>query len=269
MHQAGKPKEIKNILETLEKESKKLKQDSNVIRLYERFLSFDDNIVRSIIQNFEFINEKDPVKSVQICLTGLTSSELLEKFTSAALGLAYRQAEVTRKSSKTIRINSKEFRKKFQIYRDQHDPIRTIESVTEEPDHHEAEKVKKHFPTFIWQLNLINVQQSRVTKAISDFYRTRGDIMSWANQGIIEEDVLQSFRERLYREYEDIFYEVIDEYDDNDRERQGRNILNKCNRVKQTLGSIEPPLHLVRGQYQILAQDEEVYWHPEYAPLSL
>ncbi|SER90967.1 ABC-three component system protein [Salisediminibacterium halotolerans] len=122
---------------------------------------------------------------------------------------------------------------------------------------------------FVEQLKLVSVGNSRIEKAISDYYKAFQQRSKWVRDELILIDELESYENRLIDEWERKF-EIIKE-DSGDEEsdiairKEGRGLFNwveQENNIQIRPKCDEP--YIIRGSYHMLSNQLKVGWHMQF-----
>lgn len=124
---------------------------------------------------------------------------------------------------------------------------------------------------FVHQLRAIELGQTRIEKAIIDYYRAFEQRSRWAREDLLVGGEVESYERRLIDEWERFAAAVTDELPKDAGEdylkRVGRNIFNWMElktdvRIRRNV--TEP--YVMRGSYHILANKPQpsVWWHPSF-----
>ncbi len=138
--------------------------------------------------------------------------------------------------------------------------------VPEQPD------ISQDNRRFVAQLKEIAVQNKRIEKAISDYYKAFEQRSRWAREDLLFSGEIEQYEKRLIDEWERYVLALQDEMsdsDDNELEYQkfGKKVL-KWMEQKADI-RIRPQVtepYVMRGSYHMLADQKlpRVHWHPKF-----
>jgi hypothetical protein len=123
--------------------------------------------------------------------------------------------------------------------------------------------------TFVRQLQLVGVSDSRVRRAVRDYLRAFTQRSRWANDNLLRPGELGKHERRLIEEWETRFEIMCDELGEQAAEE------NKIREAKAIYRWVEQearfPIRpgcdepfLTKGSYHLLADDLQVGWHPDF-----
>jgi hypothetical protein len=127
--------------------------------------------------------------------------------------------------------------------------------------------------TFVEQLRVLRLTESRIYHAILDYYRAFEQRSSWARESLLVSGEIEEYEDRLVEEWEryrEVVYESIAEGRSVDEcLRAGRELYRWAERDTGYLRIRErvTELYVVRGAFHILANGHpvpRVYWHPNF-----
>ncbi|MFC3898036.1 ABC-three component system protein [Lentzea rhizosphaerae] len=122
---------------------------------------------------------------------------------------------------------------------------------------------------YVRQLRLVNVGDSRIQQAVSDYLRAFTQRSRWLNDNLLRPGELGKYEKRLVEEWSSRFEEMREELGQEAAEeakvREARAIYRWVDhhaRFPIRPGCDEP--FVTKGSYQILADEQRVGWHPEF-----
>jgi hypothetical protein len=122
-------------------------------------------------------------------------------------------------------------------------------------------------PTFVRQLDLIDVPEEKKLEAVADYLRADYNRSRWIENEFIDEDVardfdgkLQTFWQTTQRKIE-IVHKAIPEAE------RGELVLGDCVARQELIRGVEPPDRTVSGTYHALSNRKELGWHPRWSDL--
>ena len=229
-----------------------------------RFLSHDDSICIAVIKRFEFLSEPCPLEPIKSKLRATLPDTSLDDFCSAAIGLAKDGVEKLIRAKTTPILDSAIFQKKFQAFVRKYDFSNLLNSTTAMPAEQQIEGIKFSRPLFVKQLEAVEASETLLASAISDFLRTTADKTKWAADGEIVEHSLDEMDGALVRRHGLIRDEIEDVQGSCSPQDRGRRLYRRCAELQLPLEGRTVPDYFVSGEYNCLAENCRLGWHPEF-----
>jgi hypothetical protein len=138
------------------------------------------------------------------------------------------------------------------------------------PLNEEEYELPPNTDAFIKQLELIMLSETRIHKAMSDYYRAYYQRSSWLDEGLIFHDELSSYEKKLIDEWERYFEIMKEDLEDAyltepKKVRAGKDLFNlidqQCNLFIRPRCT-EP--YVIRGSYHMLSNQLRVGWHLDF-----
>ncbi len=120
---------------------------------------------------------------------------------------------------------------------------------------------------YVRQLQLLNVTDPDLVRAVNDYLRAATDRTTWGERGDVLEPSFEEFEDRLERAWESQRKLVPIELPGRADEELGQALLARCTQLQARLQGMEVPTHFVPGSYHALAEELAVGWHPRFAEL--
>lgn len=122
---------------------------------------------------------------------------------------------------------------------------------------------------FAKQLRLINISESRVHRAVKNYYKAFEQRSRWVRESLLVDNDLELYDDKLIEEWEIRFDQAKDSLPKNPEEgdhiTSGKGVFGWAEAEAQIpIRSSCQELFITRGTYQILSNDLRVGWHPEY-----
>lgn len=122
---------------------------------------------------------------------------------------------------------------------------------------------------FAKQLRLINISESRVHRAVKNYYKASEQRSRWVRESLLVDNDLELYDDKLIEEWEIRFDQAKDSLPKNPEESDhitsGKGVFGWAEaEVQIPIRSSCQELFITRGTYQILSNDLRVGWHPEY-----
>ena len=228
------------------------------------FLSSDSDTLFQIISKFELRFDHDPVDPIRDILSITVPEAILDDCCAFAIGLAKETADNLIRAGAPATIASTTFRKEVRAFISKNNLMLYLPSFPDNPSTSSIEHTIGNQPVFVQQLNIVEMPHPQIMRAVSDLLRSAADKTTWAEKGLIANDSLEDFDQRLVRQYENRQIEVTDAHSELDPCAKGRLLYSFCASHDAKLDGREVPGHFVSGCYNDLADRRQVGWHPNF-----
>jgi hypothetical protein len=235
--------------------------------LIEKFLQGGDEVCLKVIRLFEVQIEQDPIDAIRQKLVVTLPEETLDQYCAAAIGIAKDDVEDLIRNKKAPILDAVAFRRKLRAFIRKHDFSKLLVSATGEPGPDQIALLRNSQPTFVRQLMAIEAKDALMAVAISDFLRATADKVTWADKGSIVESSLEELDESLVRHHTMTADELSDTHAHLDAPQRGRQLYRRCADLKMPLEGQTLPGYFVAGEFNCLADDRRVGWHPDHETL--
>lgn len=199
-------------------------------------------------------------------------SEYADELLTYMLGWVQNKVHEFTKQNKPAYISSQEYNDEL-VKETRFRNTRTILSaVSTKPNNSDTNIEVQRLDTYIKQLKLINLDETDVFQAASDFLRMKSETVAWAQKGIVADKSFDEYDATLKRMWklENANNNFLPFLDDTQR---GQNLYNKCNLqvMNYRLQGSDVPEFFGSGRLQKLANEPsdvpEIGWHPDYINL--
>ncbi len=233
-----------------------------------RFLDVPAAIRNQVIcKTSVFSNDTDPLQPLRDLLAPTVPDSSIDVICEAAIGMAQARADRLIREGRPALIDVTEFRKSFHAFVQQNNMPGYLASLSAAPPPADAKAVLTSRPVFVRQLQLIEATEAQQLRAVSDFMRTSGDKVKWAEAGFIYDDTFKGWEDSLLRRHEAFASEIKDLHSDRPEAMRGRLVYGRCSVLEVPLGSRTVPDYFTHGTFNDLADRRELGWHPEYEEL--
>jgi len=124
---------------------------------------------------------------------------------------------------------------------------------------------------FVHQLKLVAASDDRVVFAMRDYYRAFEQRSRWMREHLLLVGELTRYDGKLVEEWEQTYLSAKNEISpttaEDEKRKVGREILSKTEAVRLPVRPNVSEPFLVRGSFQMLADEVKVGWHPDYRDL--
>lgn len=169
-------------------------------------------------------------------------------------------------------ISSKDYRNALTLQIRACNTNAVLKAISLPPSHTEQSGEVARLDTYIRQLKLIEVDDTTLFEAASDFLRAKTDKIEWAQRGLVNEQSFEDYYDALYRTWVNQKYLMGLQYR-TDPISCGTAVYFKCrdDSKHQKLQGIETPPFFGSGTLQFLANNPadapKIGWHPQYIKL--
>ena len=195
------------------------------------------------------------------------ATELFESM----LGWVNERVHQQTKQNKPAYISSKDYRVALEQQIRSRDQKIILSAVSVQPEVNQTTAEVERHDTYIKQLELIDVDESYIFEAASDFLRTRSEKTAWAKKGLINGGSLTDYYDGLKRLWKD--QKLLSSVFVNDDIGKGKYLYGQClsNAINHRLLGRDVPSFFGSGSLQALANEPSdrptIGWHPRYIEL--
>lgn len=267
LHDANDAAKAALLLKKFKTKTFKGKKGVGVEPLITKFLDAGDEVCLKVIRLFELHTEKDPIDAIREKLLVTLPEESLDQFCAAAIGMAKTDVDSLIRKKKAPILDAVAFRRKLRAFIRKHDFSKLLVSAAGEPPQNQIADLLSRQPTFVRQLAAVEASDTLLTTAVSDFLRTMADKVAWADKGNIVDSSLDELDQSLVRHHTMTSDELADTHGHLDPPQWGRQLYRRCADLKMPLEAQTLPSYFVAGEYNCLADDRRVGWHPDHKSL--
>ncbi|MBB4231018.1 ABC-three component system protein [Rhizobium mongolense] len=267
LHDANDPAKAVALLKKLKTKSFRGKKGIGVEPLISKFLDAGEEACLKVIRLFELQSEEDPIDAIREKLLVTLPEESLEQFCAAAIGMAKTDVESLIRKKKAPILDAVAFRRKLRAFIRKHDFSKLLVPAADEPAQNQIADLLSRQPTFVRQLAAVEASENLMTMAVSDFLRAMADKVAWADNGSIVDSSLDELDQSLIRHHAMTSDELSDTHGHLDPPQRGRQLYRRCADLKMPLEGQTLPSYFVAGEYNCLADDRRVGWHPDHQTL--
>jgi hypothetical protein len=225
------------------------------------------------------------IKSMEIVIYNSTyDQDLIDKFGNQPippecqdilltymLGWVHQKVHELTKNHNPAYIAAAEFRAALRAQNRAIDLNKILSTVSTKPTQEAADNEVERLDTYIKQLQLIEVDQTDLFEAASDFLMMKKEKIEWADRGWVTEHSFEDYNDSLCRTWKD--QKTIIACNCKDPISDGKMLYAQCrlDSRKQKLQGCETPPFFGNGSLQGLANDPEdsprIGWHQQYIDL--
>lgn len=261
------PSDTARLVHDLAEQVDNLSRRPRCHRYIRQFLSTKPTTLAAIITNFRLRTDDDPLEAIREKFRLTVPEALLDTCSAFAIGSAKEAADKLIRSDTPAVIRAAEFQRTIRAYVSKNNLLRYLPSFATAPSTDVIDKALTDQPTFVQQLNLVQMPHSQVVRAISDLLLSASDKTDWAERGLVVEESLTEFDERLLRTHGLQKLEIDDIHSGLSPGAQGRLLYKRCVSSEAHLDGREVPTHFVPGCFNELADRMQLGWHPDFSSL--
>jgi hypothetical protein len=131
----------------------------------------------------------------------------------------------------------------------------------------DEEKEKEMLRTYVRQLELIDLDRTRILQAITDFLKASSDRTEWGLRGEIYTPSFDAFDAEIHQTWSNHSLVVDAKFSSDQAIPRGRSLFGVCMTHQLHLQGILPPQHFIRGCFHKLADTQALGWHPDFQTL--
>lgn len=233
-----------------------------------KFLQFEPTKRNALIKRFGLGSDyDDPVDALRKLLRATLDPDMVETCCEYAIGKAKETADALIRRGMPARIPCNTFQSEFKAFVRKHDLSGLLTSLDPSPDHEKITKKLAEAPTFVKQLQLVDMPTEQQLRAVSDYLQAIVNKTSWAESGHVYKSSFEEFDESLVRQHQNIYLELSDSDLSSSPKRLGRTLYARCGQTYAPLEGRVVPGHFVSGCFNDLADRQTLGWHPDFKTL--
>ena len=222
----------------------------------------------AIVSRFRIVStDADPVQPIRELLAPTVQPMLIDHLCQFAIGRAKETADRLIRNGQPAILDGDKFKEEFRSFVQRNNLPGYLTSLAPKPPLEEVESLLAIGPTFIRQLDLVNVSEDERVRAVSDFLRSSADKSSWAEAGLVFQQGLEEWDAELVSRQGLVCGEVSDVHGDKEACVRGRITYRQCAQMQAPLDGRVVPGHFVHGCLNSLADVKRIGWHPDYEKL--
>jgi len=231
-----------------------------------RVFEADPRVILQIIRNFELnCGTGSPTEDLHDAFSRLAimPAEQLENAIKFAVGWVKLAVDSQLEANEPATIKGEEFIAALTNFVFNRSNRTVLRSVADSPSDSEARN-ELLSRLFVQQLEIIGETDEEKLRAVRDWWRSKGDFISWIRNGDVDPDAIAAFSEELVRkwEHESTLLPLLTA--SLGESEQGCALYRSCARLSVPLDGLPVESHVVCGTYHDLADVLEVGWHPRY-----
>jgi hypothetical protein len=128
------------------------------------------------------------------------------------------------------------------------------------------EKEKERLRTYVRQLELIELDETRLLGSITDFLMSASERVEWAARGLVHPNSFDELDTSLREVWSNLSLVAEANFADKPIPR-GRSLLGHCMNHQVPVQGMTAPSYFLRGCFHRLADSKELGWHPDFVSL--
>jgi hypothetical protein len=238
---------------------------------YKKFISLTPEQRRTLLERVYIIDNRPLSMDLQIHLSeelwGHCERQYADQFLQYLEGWWLQRVVAGLDGNQSVTIKGIEIESELNDLRDQF----KSDSLPIHPEIQSANPDLAPFShwRFVKQLRLINISESRIKRAATNFYKASEQRSRWVRESLLVDDDLERYDDTLREEWGIRFDQAKDAIPSNSNDPE------KTNAGQKVYQWVEAEAHIpirpscqdhfiTRGSYQMLANQLRVGWHPEF-----
>lgn len=267
---AQSPEEINKCIEEVESLFESLETTHPIHSYLSHVLGYKDAF-RAIVGSFEFIvGSKTGSEEIHQVLSDiiLVPQHHVDYIHDELLGWITNYVIDRIAANKPAIISGKEYQKKFVVLFERVRARELIDFTKEyAADHKDVQEQFKEYPTYLKQLQIIDIEDHEQVSAVSDFLRRKVNADKWIESELIDEASAQEFEESLKSYWHSTIKKLSITEKSLKPEERGQLLYHDCKVRQATIGNQPVLSHFVRGTYHNLTNEKEIGWHESWNDL--
>ena len=231
-----------------------------------KVFSTDPNLVSEIVRHFEIgCGSGSPTADLRHAFARLQlmPPEQLDSAMKFATGWIKIKADLQLEASEPATITGEEFFSALTNYVFNRSTRTVLRSVAGIPSESET-RIEFLSRVFVRQLDIIDEPDEEKLSAVRDWWRSKGDCISWVRDGYIDPDAIGAFSRDLMRRWEHERGRLPLLRASLGESEQGQLLYRSCSCMRVPLDGLPVESHVVCGTYHDLADSLKVGWHPNF-----
>lgn len=267
LHQATTESDAAAVIAELTNRLKALKQKPATAPHVKELLeaATDDQV--ELAKKFKLITQTDPLDEIRQHFKLSLDPVIVDRVVAFAIGKAKNLSDQLLRSKKPAALLAGDFQKTIRDFI-RHTQLPTLELfATEPPDSTVVKGTFASRPTFIRQLELIEISENHMLNAVSDFLHASSSKAKWGCVGTLLPESLDQWNDTLCRRHNAIHQKGKITNSHLAATAQGAYVYWECLNLNVSLDSRAVPNYFVSGCFNDLADRKVLGWHPQFEAL--
>jgi hypothetical protein len=247
--------------------SKRAKLALTLAKFANAVLSTPDDILVPLIGNFELrCASGSPHGDFLAALAQQISFEEthIEVVAHQMLGWVKQKLELSLEKHQPAIVSRDEFFREMRAFIRKIAYQQILSSFASRPSSEQTKNEKLR--TYVRQLELIQLDETRILQAITDFLMSTADRVEWANRGLVHSSSFDELDTNLRQAWSN--HSVVCEAQfGNQPILRGKSLYGHCMNHQTLVQGMTAPGYFVPGCFHQLADSQIVGWHPEFISL--
>ncbi|MFN7921671.1 MAG: ABC-three component system protein [Bryobacteraceae bacterium] len=234
-----------------------------------RVFEADRAVITKIIKNFKICAAmRDPLGDLRPMMAVKWAPEAsTDILIQHAHGWLKEQTDRRLQERKPAIVSSDEFNEEMRRFLPRCDYRHMLVTMAgrPSPDQIQAERIR--IPTYVRQLELIQLEDEGTLEAINDYLRAASARTWLSEQGIVHEESFEDFKGALVSFWRNKQRQNNLTHPGHDTIQKGQLLLTDCALHDQRLQGLDIPRFLTCGSFHALADKPEIGWHPDFKNL--
>jgi hypothetical protein len=242
---------------------------SKTISDYINHLFSNEELFAEIIFQFKY-EQGDNAGYSEIDLKikdSLVPNEYIETYRNYMMGWIKKRIDDLISQGKPAQISRDEFIIEGEKYLRKLNKDGILKSVSITPTEKIIKNQIKQKPTYIRQLDYVNLEFDEKISAVTDFLMAETDRYHWIEKGFIHPKSAEEFENNLKLTWTNIKGGIIALHARLEPDRQGAAIYFKCKQHNAKIENHKLEPQFISGTYHLLADKPVLGWHPEWKEL--
>ncbi|HYI64546.1 MAG TPA: ABC-three component system protein [Allosphingosinicella sp.] len=268
LHAATTSADVAALVDTIKTRLAKLKDRPGCLDHLQPFLDASAEQQIAIVAHLVVESDAaDPVDALRALLTPMVHPEHIDLLCKAGIGLAKQDFDRLIQRGLAPVLDGDAFKHTYGAFLRRNLMPGLLTSLAPVPGDAELATIVSMRPTFIRQLEFIEVSGDDTLRAVSDYLRTSADKADWAERGLIFPGSLDDWDDSLIHRHSLVCGDITDLHGDKSPIVQGRLAYRQCASHQAPLEGRSVPSHFVHGSFNDLADRRRLGWHPHYETL--
>lgn len=232
----------------------------------ERFLDLPTEVKRYVIRHTEIINNDNDEYAPIYSHMGLGVSlkyPVVAQALRYVIGAAQTEARALMRAGQPAMLSADKFKNELQGFIQRTNMQHLLPSA-DPPDAQSVEHNLSSRPTFVRQLELINLSRDEQIAAVADFLRASTTKSIWAEDGLVLASSLERWDSALTSAHASYCLRVKVEHAGKPPEDRGLAVLSHCYLHKEKLDANDVGSEFIRGSFHGLSDRKVLGWHDDY-----
>ena len=256
--------DIANLVASIKKATTAARTKSPTYPFVKRFLDADPDEQLALAIRFQIICQADPTDAIKSLFAPSVAAPLLDKILAYALGEAKHRTDRLLERGKLGGLNAGEFQDLIRVFVQSINLPAYFDFDSAGPSIDDINASYSSKPTFIRQLEIIEVSKNQQLNAVSDYLRAVTNKTKWGAEGILLPQSLDEWDANLLSRHAAICDSFEATHSHLDVVKRGAAVYAECRKLSVALQGKTVPDHFTHGCLNELSDDKQIGWHPNF-----